>query len=164
MGYRNLTALAVAGTALSNSTAETVLASHVFPAGGMCHAGKQYRIVASVIASATNSTDTLQIRLRVGPTTLTGTVVADGTAVDVANNDKVVFNIVGQCRAGGVIVFAGSASVIGAEGTATMRVAFEEVTLANHLLAQRFELTGAWSVASASNSCRADVFVVDEIV
>jgi hypothetical protein len=154
-----------AGTALSNSTTQTVLASYQAPANAM-QVGKVYKLRALVRATSTNSTDTLQVRLRVGPTTLTGTVVADGTAVDVANNDVIVVDVEFSVRSvgsSGVVIASGFASVEGAEGTATMRVAFEPLTL-DSTVAQNFEITGLWSVASASNSCQAESFTFVELV
>lgn len=163
MGFRNLSLLTSAGTALSNSTTHTVLASYSLPANSII-AGKRYRVHGAVIATATNSTDTLRVRFLVGPTTLTGTAVVDGTAVDVADNDKIVFELVGVCRASGVMVWSGFATIEGAEGTVTARAAFEQLTVSDTTAACLFEITGLWSVASASNSCRCDNFIVDEIV
>lgn len=163
MSYRPLSQLVAAGTALSNSTTETILASYNMP-GNSLQSGKRYKISGAVVASSTNSTDTLRVRLRVGPTTLTGTVILDGTAVDVANNDVIVFDISAQVRADGVVIFSGFATLEGAEGTVTARAVFESVTVADVTATLRIELTGLWSVASASNSCRADAFDVDEIV
>jgi hypothetical protein len=156
-----LALLLAAGTALSNSTTETVLASYTLPAYGL-QRGQVIQVDADVIAPATNSTDTLTVRMRVGPTTLTGTIVGTSGAVDVANNDVVDIDVdctVRSTGTAGVVVCAGTVTALGAEGTATARVAFEELTL-NTALAQRIEVTGVWSVASASNSCRADAFSV----
>lgn len=167
---RLIALLAAAGTALTNSTTETVLTSYALVTGVPLAAysfqvGKSYRIRGSVRATATNSTDTLRVRLRIGPTTLTGTVVADSTAVDVADNDLFIFDVTVTCRAvgsTGEILIAGSASVIGVEGTATMRTTFERITSFDTTSAQRIEVTGVWSVASASNSCQAESFSVEE--
>lgn len=159
---RLLYALVAAGTALTNSTTETVLASTQLPANAL-QAGQVYREQFAVIATATNSTDTLRVRARIGPTTLTGTVVADGTAVDVANSDVIVGTI--ECNVRSVstvtatVICSGLVSVEGAETTATARVQFEELSLTT-TSAQNLEITGVWSVANAGNSCRADQFDV----
>lgn len=161
--FKLIYALVAAGTALTNSTSETVLASTELPAYSK-QKDKVYHIHAAAIATATNSTDTLTVRLRVGPTTLTGTVVGSSGAVDVANNDVVTADIWCTVRAAGAasaVLCSGYVATLGAEGTATARVAFEQLSL-DTTVAQKLELTGQWSVASASNSCRADAFIVQE--
>lgn len=158
-------ALVAAGTAFTNSTDETVLASYDLPANHF-QAGKVYHLHGAVIATSTNSTDTLTVNVRVGPTTLTGTIVCTSGAVDVANNDKVIVDLyltVRNIGSASVVIVTGYCSTAGAEGTATMRVAFESLSLDSRV-AQKIELTGDWSVASASNSCRADAFLLEEQV
>ena len=163
-----LYALLAAGTALTNSTAETLLASHELPAASM-QAGKVYDIDAVVIATATNSTDTLLVNVRIGPTTLTGTIVGAAAATDVADNNVVIVKlkaVVRSVSAAGLATIAvfGLVSLHGAEGTGTARAAYEILTSVNTLVTQRIEVTGTWSVASTSNSCRADALVVTELV
>lgn len=160
-------ALLSVGTALTNSTAETVLQSHSLPANSL-QAGKVYDVDAAVTATATNSTDTLLVNVRIGGTTLTGTIVGAAAATDVANNDKVVVRLrigVVSVSAAGVaeVVVWGSVSAPGAEGTATMRAAFERITTLTATAAILVEVTGTWSVASASNSCRAECMTVTEL-
>lgn len=162
---RLLYTLLAAGTALTNSTAETVLGSYEIPANGL-QAGKVYTLSGAVVATATNATDTLRIRVRVGPTTLTGTVVADSGAVDVANGDVVAWSLTATVRNTGstsVVIVSGFCTAPGAEGTATARVAFESLSI-DSAVAQKIEATGVWSVANAGNSCRCDSFVVAEAV
>ncbi len=162
---RLLYTLLAAGTALTNSTTETVLGSYEIPANGL-QAGKVYTLSGAVVATATNSTDTLRIRVRVGPTTLTGTVVADSGAVDVANGDVVAWSLTATVRNTGgtsVVIVSGFCSAPGAEGTATARVAFESLSI-DSAVAQKIEATGVWSVANAGNSCRCDAFTVSEAV
>lgn len=164
-GPKLIAAISAAGTALTNSTTETVLTSHN-PAAYSFQAGKHYRVRGAVRATATNATDTLRCRLRIGPTTLTGTVVADSTAVDVANDDVWAFELLITCRAAGSageIVVTGSAGIVGAEGTATERLAFERITSFDTTVTQRVEVTGVWSVANAGNSCQAEAFAVEEL-
>lgn len=164
MAYRNLYELVAAGTALTNSTAETVLASYTIPAYAP-QVGKRYRVRLAVVASSTNSTDTLRVRLRAGPTTLTGTVIVDGTAVDVANADLIYADVevtVRSVGSSGAMVWGGLFSITGAEGTATARSVYESTT-PDLTAALRLEVTGTWSVASASNICAAQILSVDEI-
>jgi hypothetical protein len=158
-------ALLAAGTALTNSVTHTVLASYELPANHL-QPGKVYRLQAAAIATATNSTDTLRVRLLVGPATLTGTLVWDGTAIDVADNDKIALDLTFTVRNVGsaaIVIVTGLCTIEGAEGTVTARLAFEQLSL-DSTVAQKIELTGLWSVASASNSCRADQFVLTELV
>jgi hypothetical protein len=154
-----------AGTALTNSTSETVLASYTLPANSL-QRGAEIQIESDVIATATNSTDTLNVKLRVGPTTLTGTVVGQSAAVDVANNDVVHVDVHCDVRNNGsasIVLCGGTITTLGAEGTATARVAFESLSL-DSTVAQRIELTGTWSVASPSNSCRADRLTIAQAI
>lgn len=163
--HRLISVLTAAGTALSNSTSETVLAASSIKAYGL-QPGKVYRVRAAVIATATNSTDTLTVRLRVGPTTLTGTIVGSSGAVDVANNDVSIIDVemvVRDADSSSVVLCHGIVSTLGAEGTATARAAFESLALDN-AADQLIEVTGAWSVASASNSCRCDALTITELV
>lgn len=163
--FRNLYQLEAAGSALSNTTAETVMASHTLPAYS-AQVGKRYKVRGAVRATATNSTDTLQPRLRMGTVTLTGTVLADGTAVDAANDNLWAFELEGVVRAigaSGVIAWSGEASIVGAEGTVTERAAFE--IDGTDLNADNFiQITGQWSVANAGNSAQVEYFTIDEIV
>ena len=165
MPIRPLSVLTSAGTAHSNSTTETVLASYTLPASSLCP-GKVYHLHALAIATATNSTDTLTVVVRVGSTTLTGTVCASSGAVDVADNDVVVVDLyftVRDADSSSVVIVSGFCSAAGAEGTATARVAYQSLAL-DTTVDNYIELTADWSVASASNSCRADAFIFTEMV
>jgi len=162
---RVLSRLTAAGTAFSDSTTETVLASYALPAYSL-QPGKVYHLHGAVIATATNSTDTHTVVVRVGPTTLTGTVVGTSGAVDVADNGIVVVDLyltVRDADGASNVIVSGFVSAAGVEGTVTARAAFEQLTTLDSGVAQRIELTGDWSVASASNSCRADAFILSEI-
>jgi hypothetical protein len=163
--FRTLAQLEAAGTPVTNTAAEAVLYSHLLPAYSL-QVGKRYKLRAAVRATVTNGTDTARIRLRTGPTTLTGTVIFDATAVDVANDDLVIVEVEGIVRAIGtsaIVLWSGFGSIEGAEGTVTARAAFEsdpfDATIDN-----RIELTALWSAASASDSCQAEAFTLDEIV
>ena len=154
-----------AGTALTASSTETVLASTTLPANSFSP-GKVYRVRGSVIATATNSTDTLTINVRVGPTTLTGTIVAASGAVDAANSDVVTFDVelvVRNVGAASIVIASGTCTAVGAEAVATARASYESLSLAS-TSAQKIEVTGTWSTTSGSNSCRADTLTVTEIV
>lgn len=166
MGHRVIQREVAANAALTNSTAETVLRSCSLPAYSF-QVGKRYRVHAQVRATATNSTDTLTVLCRIGPTTLTGTTIASSGAVDVANNDGCVFDLQVMCRSvgsTGEILVTGAASVLAAEGAATLRYVYEDKTSLDMTAAQLIEITGQWSVASASNSCICEQFVIEELV
>lgn len=170
MGLRNLTTTTAAGTAVSNTTTETALNGALFtiPANTL-RAGVAYHLKGTVRATATNSTDTLQVRVRghTAATLAAGTAVAASGAVDVADNDVVHLDlrVCPRSAAGstaGTVAVDGVISAPGAEGTATTRVAFEILTV-DYTAAYYIGATGVWSVASASNSCQVETFIVDEI-
>lgn len=159
-----LKAATAAGTALTASSSETVLERHTLPA---LHAqvGRVYRLHATVRATATNSTDTLVTRFRVGSTTLTGTVIGTNTAADAANDDVIVFDLTGVVRtagASGTVGWSGWVSNVAAEGTGTSRVAFEVDTM-DTTVDQFFEITGTWSTTSAGNSCQSESYLLTAI-
>ena len=157
--------LTAAGTALTASSSETVLASDTLAAYAL-QPGKVYRVRAAVIATATNSTDTLTVRLRVGPTTLTGTVVGSSGAVDAANSDVVIVDVemvVRDADASSVVLCHGLMTAVGAEATVTARGAFESLALDSGV-AQIIEITGQWSSTSGGNSCRCDALTITELV
>lgn len=168
MPTRLLAAEIAAGTALTNSTAETVLGSYTIPAYSM-QVGKVYRVRAAVIATATNSTDTLAVNVRLGTVTLTGTVLAAAAATDVADNNVTIIDLVGTVRsisgtgaAACTSSWCGTVTAFGAEGTGTARAAYE-IDTTDNAVANFLQITGTWSVASASNSCRLDFLIVEEL-
>lgn len=78
---------AATGSAVSNTTAETASATVTVPANTLTQ-GKTCKVTFGVRATATNGTDTMQVRLRLGG--IAGTVLIATTAVDVANDNVVV--------------------------------------------------------------------------
>lgn len=157
-----------AGTALTNSTSHTRLDVATIPAASM-KLGKSYRAAGTVRATATNSTNTLRCRVLLGPTTLTGTAIADSGALDVTNDDIFSFDLEITPRAisatAGICIVTGSYSVLGASGTVTRRAAFTTVSSLNTLsAAQLVEITGLWDTANAGNSCQCEDFVLEELV
>lgn len=162
---RLLYVLLAAGTALSDSTTETVLDSYNVEAHTF-RKNKVLRVKGSVRATATNSTDTLTLKVRVGSETKTGTVVIDSGAIDVADEDIFVFeldliarddpgedvDIVARSLYGGPDA-AGSNAKIGHE------IIANEETDADVLI----EVTGTWSVANAGNSCQMESLEVYEV-
>lgn len=162
-----LTQIAAASSALVNTTSHTRFSNglHTFPAFSMA-VGKEYAIKATVRVTGVNATPTLRVRCLVGATTLTGTAIADTTAVTAAADDLVVIDLRATVRAisatAGILVASGLVSTVGAAGTATARVAFATVSSLNTEAAILAEITGLWSAAHASNSCQLEQFSVSE--
>ena len=138
------------GTAVTNTAAETVMASFAIPAGAL----KQGRIIdyfAAAIATATNGTDTFRYRVRLGG--LTGSVVADSGAIDLANNDALVVQGQVVVREDGA-----SGSIVGAAQGVLKTTAFNtllDAAATDTTAALTLVLTCQQSAASAGNSARA---------
>ena len=153
--------MTAAGTALSNTTAETALGSNTIPAYRL-RPGNIIRVYYQGIATATNSTDTLAVKLYIGG--LSGTALISAAAVDVANNDlffgscNIVVRTVG---ATGTIVAHGFYKTTAAEGTAPIKDDVQASTTLDTTAAKDITVSGTWSVASASNSCRLDILNVE---
>lgn len=150
----NLTA---AGTALSDSTTETALGSVTVPANTL-QVGSLIQIRYQGIATATNSTDTLAVKLYIGG--LSGTALISHAATDVADNNvftgeyELAIRTVGSS---GTMVGVGTyKSVPAAEGTMTIKDDILASTTIDTTADQAVSVYGTWSVASASNSCRLD--------
>jgi hypothetical protein len=153
---RLMYAQTTAGTALTNSTVETILATTTLK-GARFRKGDVIRVRAQGIATATNSTDTLNLKLYIGTE-----MIAQTGAVDVANSDIWLIDadiVIRTIGASGTMVAAGTTG-LGAVGT---------VTAKPFLLAEATEdisgdvackITGTWSVANSGNSCRNDLFNV----
>lgn len=149
-----------AGTAHTNSTTETAVASYTFGPGDL-ESGSVVEWECVVRATATNSTDTLTLVAYFGGTTLT-TAIATLNAVDVADNDLVVFKgtiTVRDADASGTYVASTLTQNPAATGAGTLEFhnTIESVDFTGSLL---LEVGADWSVASASNSCQTETFNV----
>jgi hypothetical protein len=148
-----------------SSTAEQVMKSASLPAN-FWTAGKVVKLTATARVTAANSTDTWISRLRIGPTTLTGTAVAtSGTAADATANDLAHYELTITCRSvgtAGELMITGTATAQGAEGTATARVAYERITSYDTTIAQLIEMTGQFSVSNAGNTAIAETWALLE--
>ncbi len=153
-----------ASSAISNTTDETAFSeSYTLPKNAL-RAGSVIKVRYQGIATATNSTDTLLVKLYIGG--ITGTAILTGTATDVANSNifageaTIVVRTIG---ASGTFVAVGThTDVPAASGTASH--AITEITASTAIdttATQQIAVSATWSVASASNSCRLDVFVVE---
>lgn len=151
-----------ASTAISNTTTETLFSTQYSIPAGSLRAGSLIRVRYQGIATATNSTDTLALKLYIGG--LTGTVLISHAATDVANND--VFSgeyelVIRTTGATGTMVGMGSyKSVPAAEGTFTGKDDILASTTIDTTVAQVLGVSATWSVANAGNSVRLDIFRV----
>lgn len=150
-----------ASTAVTNTTTETAFdQKYTLPANSL-QVGSVLRIRAQGIATATNSTDTLNAKLYIGGTT--GQLIAQTGALDVANNDLFTFDfelIVRTIGATGTIVGAGY-TFVGTPGTANLRAAYLASSTLDTTANKDIVVSATWSVANAGNSCRLDVLHVD---
>lgn len=153
-----------AGTAHSDSTTETAIGSFSIPANTL-KVGDVIRVKFQGIATATNSTDTLLVKLYIGG--ITGTALLTGTATDVANNN--IF--CGECditirttgATGTLVAFGSHSDVPAASGTAVPVYEITPSTTVDTTAAQVIAVGADWSVASASNSCRLDILTVEKL-
>lgn len=148
--------IVAAGTALTASSTQTALATHSIPANRL-KAGSRIRFFAQAIATATNSTDTLTLRISLGGL---ANVVFATAAIDVANNDIGVITgeiVVRTAGASGTMVGAGLGS-LGVPTTGTARGSSMASTTLDTTAANSLVLSGQWSTTDPGNSCRADIF------
>lgn len=147
-----------ASAAVTNTVTETAFdKTYTFPANTL-KAGDVIHIRTQAIATATNSTDTLTVKLKIG-----STVVATTGALDVADNDLATIDVyifVRTVGASGTIVGSGFVT-IGPPASATTKAFQLASTAIDTTATQLISVTGQWSVASASNSVRLDTLVVE---
>lgn len=148
-------AIEAASSAVTNTATETSFDNSILtiPANTL-NLGDVIRVRAQGIATATNSTDTLNVRLRLGTTAF----IATG-AVDVANNDIFTIDadvVIRTIGASGTAVASGY-TAIGAAGTATARPQFAASTTIDTTAAISANISAVWSVQNVGNSCRLDV-------
>ena len=172
-GVQGGTALAIGGlayqntaasTAISNTATETAFSTVYNTPANSLTAGTVVRIRFHGIATSTNSTDTLTIKLKIGGSTTntTGTAVITTSAVDVANND--IFTgyaelVIRTDGASGTMVACGLYSDPGAQGS-TCKAFSLASTAIDTTVAQPIKVTATWSAASASDSCRLDILSI----
>jgi hypothetical protein len=146
----------VASAALTNTTTATAMDSYTIPAD-VLKAGDVLEFFAQGIATATNSTDTLQVQVKIG-----SSVLADTDALDVADNGIWVIHGFVTIRTDGPsgTLVAGGYVDIGVNGTTTVKMDILASTAVDTTAALAVTVVGTWSVASASNSCRNDQFVL----
>lgn len=150
-----------AGTALTNSTTETVLGSYSIPASTI-KLGTVMRVRYQVIASTTTGATTLIVRLRLGPTTLTGTALITHSTVDAADSNIVTgyAELIARAAPGATAacVAVTQYSQLAAAGGAVLGGFMASTNFATNGILL-LEVTGIWSAADA-NSCRCDILDV----
>lgn len=156
--------MTAAGSALTASTTETRLHSAYSIPANRLGLGNTMRIrYQGIITNATGAT-TLTIRLRLGPTTLTGTQLISGTATTSVANGIFAgwFDFTPRAAAGATAACVGFGEY--QEPQAAGAVTKKSVILASTNFATNGvllpELTAQWS-ANDANSCRLDNFTVD---
>jgi len=155
-----------ASTAHTNTTTEALFSTQYSIPANTLKAGTVVKIYFQGIATATNSTDTLTIKLYIGG--LAGTALLTGTATDVANNDIFAgwFHLVIRTAgaSGTMVGFGAHTDAPAASGTATMDVTeILASTTIDTTAAQVIGVGADWSVANAGNSARLDVLTVEII-
>jgi hypothetical protein len=146
-----------ASTAVTATTVATVFDKTAVLPASYLQAGDVIKVRAQVVATATNSTDTLTLALLIGATAIITTA-----AVDVANGDVGYFDFditVRTIGASGTLVATGS-SALGTPGTVTAKPAFLASTAVDTTAAQTIGVQATWSTNNAGNSCRLDVLNV----
>ena len=152
-----------ASTAVTDTVTETLFDQFCTIPAKHLQPGQLIKIRYQGIATATNSTDTLTIKLYIGG--LTGTALISHAATDVANND--VFQgeyelIIRTIGSSGTMVGVGSyKSVPAAEGTMTIKDDILASTTIDTTTSKVIGVSATWSVANAGNSCRLDFLKVE---
>ncbi len=156
--------ITAAGTAVSNTTTETSLASWAVSANEL-QPNKLYRVTGAIRSTATNSTDTLTVTIRWGTssTMSSNTSVFATTAVDQVNDDVVVFAFDLHVQTATRVAVSGFMTDADAEGSKLLGSVYHVLTTAKDT-AYRLDVTATWSVANAGNSCQAEAFTIVEIV
>lgn len=149
------------GTDHENTTTEAVLngASVTIPANTL-KVGNVIRVMLGVKVTDNNSTDTLQVWLRMGG--VAGTIVAATAALDANDGDAAVIFcdiVIREIGASGKMA-AAAIHGIGPLATGTARPYILGDTALDTTVAIELCATADWSVAHADNECNAEVFNV----
>lgn len=152
-----------ASSAVTNTTTETEFSTgYTLPANAL-KVGSLLRIRYQGIATATNSTDTLTVKLYIGGKA--GTALQTCGATDVANNNIFAgefYLAVRTIGATGTFVGWGNyTAALAASGTATMVVGIMASTSIDTTTSKLIVPAATWSVANSGNSCRLDYLTVE---
>ena len=156
--------LIASGTPLTNSNVETVLTSVAIPASRLVR-GSRVRISYKAKVTANNGATTLTTRLRMGATTLTGTILATTAAVDTNVGNIICGEFMLTSRnipsAATAIEGWGFHQEPAAPGGSMITDSLDATNFATNGILL-IELTGQWSAADA-NSVQAEDFHVELI-
>lgn len=153
-----------ASTAHSNTTTEALFDTQFSIPANTLQVGSLIKIRFQGIATSTNGTDTLTVKLYLGG--LSGTALLTGTATDVANNAifagefEAIIRTVGA--SGTFVGYGTHTEVPAASGTAVHDIT--EIVASTTIDTTAAQVVGVgvdWSAASASNSCRLDFLKVE---
>lgn len=150
-----------ASTAYTTSSTETLFDKYYTVPANSLRAGDVLIVKAQVIATATNSTDTLTLKLYIGG--LAGTAICSSGAVDVANGDigLIVANItIRTIGASGTFVANGTTS-LGVPGTVTPKAFLLGSTAIDTTTSKVIGVSGTFSTTNAGNSARLDSLTVN---
>lgn len=145
-------------TAVTNTTTETTFSTGTvtIPAN-IFKAGDKLRLRGAVVVTSGNSTDTLNIKVKIGSTIIAASGAIDVTdAGDVGRFDLEVS--VGTIGASGKYTVGGS---IGLK-TTTVNIAVDETAI-NTTTTNAITVTATWSAASESDSCKLVNFSVEHV-
>lgn len=154
-----LEAIVAASDTITNTTTETAFSNgtHVFAADSL-RVGDVIRVKAQTLALATNGSDTLTLKLKIGSTAIIATA-----AVDVANNDigYIAADIVIRTLGATGTFVASGVQALGVPGTVTAKPFSKSSTTIDTTAAQTVSLTATWSAASTGNQVQLDHFSVE---
>ncbi len=153
-----------AGAALTASSTPTNLSVAPTIPANVLKVGDKIKIRAQVIATATNASDTLNVKAQATPATSGSAVdLASCGALDVANNDIAIIEFELTIRTIGVsgtMVGVGT-TFIGTPGTAASKPVTLASTTIDTTQGQIIGIQGTWSSTNAGNSCRCDILSVE---
>lgn len=150
-------------TAITNAAAEAAFSTTYSIPKNTLQVGSVIKIRFQGIATATTSTDTLQIKLYIGG--LTGTALLTSAATDATNSDIFAgdfFLVIRTIGSSGTFVGNGNfTKVEAASGTATRVESITASTAIDTTVDQAITVSATWSAQSASDSCRLDILAVE---
>lgn len=164
LGIQHKYIVASATDTVTNTTTETAFAKTVSLPAQSLRAGDFIQGFGCVKATSTNSTDTLTVKVYVGPSAdpKTGILVCDQTAIDVADGDVIGFDFklcVDAIGAGSTFKVSGVGLSWKHGATAvskTLAIAGATDAQASSFADLVVAVTATWSAASASDIARLD--------
>lgn len=157
--YRNV----ARSTIHSNTTTEAAFDTKYSVPANTLKAGTVIKVRFQGIATSTNSTDTLLVKLYIGG--ITGTAILTGTATNVANDDVFMGEatiVIRTAGASGTLVAMASGNIVPAATRVAVPVyQITAETAIDTTAAQEISVGADWSVAHADNDAYLDLMVVE---